>query len=177
MERVKECPLSAFLPQKGPLSIAGSPDEAPETISRSRAWELVYSELSTLDDARGPLRDLRNVPVEVSITVARNEFPLTIPPRWLGELFPMASRVVALKMKANNWSLGVPPGMGADCRDYISAALTKVGNDRHRSRRQWFNLRVQEDETLMDDSEMPLVWPDVDRAVPPVPAGLVAHRP
>ena len=42
VERVKEFLLSAFLPQKGPLSIAGSPDEALATISRSRAWEFVY---------------------------------------------------------------------------------------------------------------------------------------
>ena len=58
------------------------------------------------------LHDLRNVLVEVILTVARNEFPLTIPPRWLGELFSMVSRVVALKMKANNWSLDVSLGYG-----------------------------------------------------------------
>ena len=89
----------------------------------------------------------------------------------------MASRVASLKMKANNWSLDVLPGTGADCGDYISAALTNIDNDHHRSRRQWFNLRVQEDETLMGYSGRPLVCPDVVRAAPPVPAGPVAHRP
>ena len=89
----------------------------------------------------------------------------------------MASRVVGLKMKADNWSLDVSPEMDANCRDYIAAALTNLDNHHHRSRRQWSNFCVQEDETLMDDSGRPLVCPDVDRAAPPVPAGLVAHRP
>ena len=67
MERVNGFLLSAFLPQKGPLSSVGSPGESPETISRSRAWELVFSELPMLDGARRPLRDLHNVLVDVII--------------------------------------------------------------------------------------------------------------
>ena len=98
-------------------------------------------------------------------------------PRWLGELFSMVNRVVTLKMQANNWSLDVPPDMDTDCRGYIHAVLTNMDNGRHRSRRQLFNFRAQEDETLLGDSGRPLVRPDVDRAVLPVPAGLVAHRP
>ena len=102
VERMKELLLSAFSPQKGPLTIANAPDEASGILSRIRAWELAYLELSTLDGARRFLRDLHITLVDVICVLARNDFPLTIPPRWLGELFEMVNRVVALKMKANN---------------------------------------------------------------------------
>ena len=87
VERTKELLLLAFLPHKGPLAIADSTDEASETLSRSRAWELAYLELAMWDGARRPLHDLHMVLVDVICMLARNDFPLTIPPRWLGELF------------------------------------------------------------------------------------------
>ena len=79
-------------------------------------------------------------------------------------------------MQANNGSSEASPEMGPDCQAYISAA-TKLGNVRRRSRRQWSKFRAQEGETLLGDSGRPLACPDGDRAVPPVPAGLAAHRP
>ena len=52
---MKELLLSAFLPQEGPLSIANAPNEASEILSRSRAWELAYLELSMLDADHRPM--------------------------------------------------------------------------------------------------------------------------
>ena len=91
---MKELLLSTFLPQKGPIVIENAPNMASEVLSRSRAWELAYSELSILDADSRPLHDLHAALVDVICMMARNEFPLTIPPRWLGELFEMVSRAV-----------------------------------------------------------------------------------
>ena len=71
----------------------------------------------------------------------------------------MVNRAVALKMKANNWSLDSPPEMDSDCRDYMSLAASKIGNDQRRSRLRRRKFRTQEDETLLGDS----AWIDVDR--------------
>ena len=46
VERMKELLPSAFLAQKGPLTLANSPADPSDVISRSRAWELAYLELS-----------------------------------------------------------------------------------------------------------------------------------
>ena len=79
--RAKELLLSAFLPQVGPYIFVNAPPAASERISRSRAWELVYSELSMLDGSRILLHDLHFALVDVICMIARNDFPLTIPPR------------------------------------------------------------------------------------------------
>ena len=89
----------------------------------------------------------------------------------------MVNRVVSLKTTAKNWSLKVSPEMGPDCQAYISAVATNIEDDQRRSRRQWLKFRAQEDETLLDDLGRPPAFPDDDRAVPPVPVGLAAHRP
>ena len=114
VESANELLLSAFLPQKGPLIIANSPAEASEIISRSRAWELAYLELSMLDADRRPLRDLHTMIADVICLLARNDFPLTIPPRWLGELLEMVNRVVSLRMQANKWPPEASPEMDND---------------------------------------------------------------
>ena len=169
--------LSAFLPRKGPIVVATAPREASEIAPRSRAWELAYLELSMLDCARRPLRGPHMVLVDVICIMARNDSPLTISPRWLGELFEMVNRVATLKVTANNWSLEASPDMGPGWQAYISAVATNIENDQRRSRRRRFKFRIQEDETAPDDAGRPLACPDADRAVPPVPAGLAAHRP
>ena len=46
VERMKELLLSTSLPQRGPIVIEKAPNEASEGLSRSRAWELAYLELS-----------------------------------------------------------------------------------------------------------------------------------
>ena len=124
-----------------------------------------------------PMHDLHTMLVDVICMMGRNDFPLTIPPGWLGELFEMVNRVASLKMNTDNWPLGVPPVLGPDCQAYLSAVATNIGNDQRRSRRQWFKFRAQEDETLLCDTGRPLRCPDTDQVLPPVPVGLAAHRP
>ena len=177
LKRVEDLLLSAILPQKGPYIFVNDPPAASGRISRSRAWELVFLELSTLDGTRRPLRDLHVMLVNVLCMVARNEFPLTIPPRWLAGFFEILNRVVSLQMSANNWSLEASPDMDPDCKAYIAAASKNIENGQRRSRRQWVKFRAQEEETLLDVSGRPLRRPEEDEVVPPVPAGLAEHRP
>ena len=161
VERMKDLPLSAFLAQKSPLTIANAPDGASEIFPRSRDWELAFSGLSMLDAVCSPLRALHSMPVDIFCMMARGDFPLTIPPRWLGELFEMVNRAVSLKMQANNWFLEASPGMGNDCQAYISVLAQNIENDQRRSRRQWFQFRVQEDEPVLGDTGRPLnalIW-------------------
>ena len=58
LARVKELLLSAFLPQKGHLSISLDSSSSPERMSRCRAWELVYMELPLLGDSSRPVNEL-----------------------------------------------------------------------------------------------------------------------
>ena len=100
---MKELLLSTFPPQKGPIVTANAPGLPSEVFSRSKAWEVAYLELSMLDAKNRPLNDLHATLVDVICLMARNEFPLTVPPRWLAELFEMVNRVVSPK---SPWSLG-----------------------------------------------------------------------
>ena len=177
VERMKELLLLAFSPQKGPLSIASAPNEASGILPRSRVWGSAYLELSTLDADRRPLRDLQTMLAGIICMMARHDFPLAIPPRWLVELLEMVNRVASLKMQANLWPLEASPEMGRGCQDYFSALALNIANDQRRSRRQWFKFRAQEDETSLGETGWPLRCPDVDQALPPAPAGLAAHRP
>ena len=85
--------------------IANAPGLSSEVSPRGRAWELAYLELSMLGAGNRPLNDLRTMLVDAIYLMARNEFPLAAPPRWLAELFEMVNRVVSLKTSANKWSL------------------------------------------------------------------------
>ena len=117
LARVKDLLIPAFLPQTGPLSITMDPPAAPERISRCRAWELVYLEFSLLGGPRRPVHELHSVLVDVICMMARNEFPLTVPPRWLSELFEVLGRVASLQVVANKLAslqvvLGAAPDVG-----------------------------------------------------------------
>ena len=131
LARVKDLLLSALLPQKGPYLLVSDPPAASERISRCRAWELVYLELSMLDGSRRPLRDLHMVLVGVICIVARNESPLTIPPRWLASLFEVLSRVVPLQMADNKWSVEASPDMDLDCQAYTGWSTKKNPIESH----------------------------------------------
>ena len=91
-----------------------------------------------LDAHLRPLDDLHSMLADVICMIARNEFSLTIPPRWLGEIFEMVNRAVPLKTQACNWSLEVSPGVDQDCQDYIAASALNIENDQRRSKRQRF---------------------------------------
>ena len=109
--------------------------------------------------------------------MARNDFPLAVPPRWLAELFEMVNRAVSLKMLPNTWPLEASSDMDLDWRNYLPALAQNVENGQRRYKRQRFKFRAQEDEPLSDDAGTPLRCPDSDRTLPPVPAGLVNQRP
>ena len=82
VERMREPILSTFLPQKGPIVIENAPNMASEVLSRSRAWELAYLELSMLGVERRPVHDLHMMIADVICMMARNDSPW--PPRRVG---------------------------------------------------------------------------------------------
>ena len=77
------------------------PSFPPGRLYRSRARQIVYMELSLFDGATRPVNELHIITSDVISMMARNEFPLTVPPRWIPQLFEVLGRVVALKMEAN----------------------------------------------------------------------------
>ena len=97
LARAQQLLTSAFLPQKGPLLLSWDPSSPPERLSRCQARELVFLELPLLDGPSRPVGELHIVLTDVISTMARNEFPLTAPPRWLSELFEVLGRAVSLK--------------------------------------------------------------------------------
>ena len=94
----------ALFPQKGPLLITLDPAFPPERLYRSQASQIAYWELSHLEGATRPVNDLHIILSDVICMMARNDFPLTVPPRWLSELFVLR-RAVELKMEVNKWSM------------------------------------------------------------------------
>ena len=118
---MKELLLSTFLSQKGPIVIANAPGMASEVFSRSRAWDLAYLELSMLDAKSRPLNDLHTMLADAICLLARNDFPLAVPPRRLAEPFEMVNTVVLLKMLANKWSLEPSSVMDPARQSYLSA--------------------------------------------------------
>ena len=90
------------------------PSFPPERLSRSQAWQIAHLKLSLFDGASRPVNELHTALPDVIEMMARNEFPLTVPPRWLSELFGALGRVVALEMEANRWSLRPPPNLDAE---------------------------------------------------------------
>ena len=109
--------------------------------------------------------------------MARNEFPLTVPPRWLSELFEVLGRAASLKMAANKGSLVAPPTLDLEPQAYIAAVSQNIGNDKRRFGHQRFKFRAQEDEAIVDDSGQPLPCPEEDAVIPRVPVGLGLHKP
>ena len=82
-----------------------------------------------LDATSRPLTDLRAMLVDVICLMARNDFPLAVPPRRLAELFDMVNRVVFLETLAENWSLEPFSDMDPACQTYLSALARNVEND------------------------------------------------
>ena len=94
LARVKQLLMSTFFPQKGPILITLDPAFPPERLSRSQAWQIAHWELSHLEGAPRPVTELHIILSDVIGMMARNDFPLTVPPRWLSELFDAPGRVV-----------------------------------------------------------------------------------
>ena len=126
---MQELPLSTSPPRKGPLVIENAPDAASEVVSRSRARERAFLELSMLDADRRPLRDPYKMLAYVICMMARNDSPLAALARWLVELFEIVNPAVSLKMRANKWTLAAPPDVDHDCQNYVSASAQNIGDE------------------------------------------------
>ena len=96
-----------------------------------------------LDARSRPLNDLHATLVDIIYLMARNDFPLAVPPRLLAELSEMVNVVVSLNMLANKWSWEPSSDMGPACQTYLSALAQNIENDQRRSKRQWFKFRAQ----------------------------------
>ena len=112
LARVKQLLMSAFFPRKGPLLLSLGPSSPPERLPRCQAWQIAHLELSLFDGSSRPVAELHIVLSDVISMMARNEFPLTVPLRWLSELFEVLGRGVALKMEANKWPMAPPAEPG-----------------------------------------------------------------
>ena len=126
LARAKQLLMSAFFPQKGPHLVAVDPLFPPERLSRSQAWQIVYWELPHLDGASRPVNELHMIMSDVTSMMARNEFPLTVPPRWLSELFQVLERAAELKMEANKWSMAPPSNLDPESDAYLAAIFKKL---------------------------------------------------
>ena len=134
LRRARQFLMAAFLPQKGPLLIAMNPSSEPELLSRSQCWQLVHLELSLLDGKHRPVEGVHEVISELIMLLSSNEFPLTIPPRWLVELFSDLERMTSLRMEKNGWSLRPPGVLDLDSQAYFDAVMRNMENDKRRSR-------------------------------------------
>ena len=95
VDRARRFLMHTFFPQMGPLLLSVDPMHPPERIPRNQCWQIAHLELSLLNETR-PMDDLHMVLSDVITIMTRNEFPLTVPPRYLVELFGVLERVVAL---------------------------------------------------------------------------------
>ena len=110
--------------------------------------------------------------------LARNEFPLTVRPRWLSELFEVLGRAVELKMEAKRWSMAPPPNLGPESGAYAAAVFKNIEDDKRRYQRQQRTFRAGEDEIILDASGRPLPLPEGGPLIPQLPDGVpVCHKP
>ena len=158
--------------------IALDPSSSPELLSRSQCWQLVHLELSLLDGKCRPVESAHSIISEVIWLITNNDFPLTIPPRWLVELFYALERVATLRMEANCWSFCPSAPLDAESQSFFDAVMQNIENDKRRSRRQHVSFSAGDTEALVDSSGQSLLPPDEDSLVPPLPHGFPwDHRP
>ena len=81
------------------------------------------------------MNELQIILTDVTCMMARDEFPLTVPPRWLSELFEVLGRAASLKMEANKWSMVAPPTLDLESQAYVAAGLQNIENDKRRFQR------------------------------------------
>ena len=109
--------------------------------------------------------------------MAKNEFPLSAPPRGVAELFTVLSRIVKLKLKSRNLTMAPPTNLDVEIRTYVELVLDNLENDAIRASRQRGNFRANDDEVALDSKGNLLACPGADRVIPPVPSGLALRRP
>ena len=178
VDRVRKFLMRALCPQMGPLFLSLDPKYPPERISRSECWQMVRLELSLLEGPPRPVEDLHIVISDVITIMTRNEFPLTVPPRWLIDLFGILERAVALKMEKNRWHIRPSVPLDTAGQAFVEAILKNVDNDRRRSQRQHVSLSVGDQEVLKDTSGQVLLPPEEDPIIPKIPPTFLwGHRP
>ena len=123
-----------------------------------------------------PICENRDVLIEVITALAKNEFPLSAPPRWASELFSALAHTVPLEMKSANLSMALPTHLGADCQTCVESVLTNLENDAIRSSRQRSNFRANDGELVVGSADNPLVLPEPDCVGPPCPPAPAALR-
>ena len=109
--------------------------------------------------------------------MAKNEFPLSAPPRGVAELFTVLSRIAKLKLKPHNLTMAPPTNLDVEIRTYVELVLDNLENDAIRASRQRGNFRANDDEVALDSKGNLLACPGADRVIPPVPSGLALRRP
>ena len=115
--------------------------------------------------------------IEVVTPMAKNEFPLSVPPRWVAELFSILGHIAKLKLKSQNLSLEQPTNLDVERRKYVELVLGNLENGSNRAARQWSNFRSDDVEVFLDSESNPLSRPGMDRVIPPVLSGLAPRRP
>ena len=124
------------------------------------------------------MAELHTVISDVIAIMTRNEFPLTVPPRWLVELFSILERVVALKMETHRWSIRPSVPLDAAGKAFVEAILKNLEDDRRRSQRQHVSPSVGDTGVLQDSSGQVLLPPEEDPLIPPIPPTFPwGHRP
>ena len=123
VERVRIFTMRAFLPQMGPLLLSVDPAYPPEKISRSQCWNLGLLELSLLDGPNRPVNELHTVIADIITTLVRSELPLSIPSRWLMDLFGVLERLALLKIDAHGWTVRPPGPLDHDVHAFVEPVL------------------------------------------------------
>ena len=178
VERVRRFIMHTFLPQMGPLLLSVDPSYPPERISRSQCWQIAHLELSLLDGPSRPVDELHTAISDIVTILTRNEFPLSIPSRWLMELFGILERVVTLKMEARRWAIRHPGPLDTERHAFVEAVVKNMENDRRRSQRQLVSPFVDDSDALLDSCGQSLLPPDDDPIVPAIPPTFPwDHRP
>ena len=125
-----------------------------------------------------PVDELHTAISDIVAVLTRNEFPLSIPSRWLVELFGILERVVALKMEARRWSIRPHGPLDTACQAFVEAVVKNMENDRRRSQRQLVSPSVEDSDALLDSCGQALLPPDDDPIVPAIPPTFPwGHRP
>ena len=109
--------------------------------------------------------------------MARHEFPLSAPPRWVAELFWILSHIVKLKLRPRNLSIVSLTNLDVGCQAYVELVSDNLENDAIRASRRWKTFRANDDEVVLDSKGTPPACPGADRVIPPAPSGSAPRRP
>ena len=178
VRRIRQLLSAAFLPQQGPFLLTGPAEPGQRVLSRCQCWELLHLELSLLDGSHRPIEGVHEAITELIALLTSSEFPLSVPPRWLAELFSDLAHMASLRMEKNGWQLRPQGSLDLASQAYLDAVLCNLENDTRRHRRQLVDFTCGDTEDLVDASRQSLLPPGEDAIAPPLPHGFpLDHRP